>query len=287
MRTFVCASSSLLGLNIMRQLRKFGCDATAAVNSGESAKILSDEGFQPVMVDMAQIDTLRDGIDGHQQLVLLTPYCEQMGSYAQNIVSAAKACGIQFIVQVCSVSSGTETTYDLGRVHGYAIQAVKESEIASCTIYQPNYFQVFSQQMALPIRQSGVLPLAWDEARVALVDARDVAKAIAVILRHSAAHTATSYDLTGSEALSGADVADIISAASGRPVQYRGFSQQQTREYLLERGLDRWMLEMTLSHARHLSQNGAANVTDHIQMITGEEPRHFREFASEFADCWK
>jgi nucleoside-diphosphate-sugar epimerase len=66
---------------------------------------------------------------------------------------------------------------------------------------------------------NGRLPLPMEDARIASIDVGDIAEVAATILTGSG-HERASYPLTGPEALSMAEVAEKLSAAIGKRVEY-------------------------------------------------------------------
>ena len=85
------------------------------------------------------------------------------------------------------------------------------------TILQPSDYMQMSAQGYLADR--GVFILSFDlDRRQALVDLEDVAEVLAKVLREGRAHYGATYELTSDDNLTGHEIADALSRATGRPV---------------------------------------------------------------------
>lgn len=91
---------------------------------------------------------------------------------------------------------------------------------ADATILRANwFFQNFSEDLFLPYIQSGTLALPAGDIPEPFIDADDIAEcAVACLL--DPAHIGKTYELSGAEALTFADVTAIIGQAIHRPVHF-------------------------------------------------------------------
>jgi uncharacterized protein YbjT (DUF2867 family) len=106
-------------------------------------------------------------------------------------------------------------------------------------VIRPNWFmQNFNTYWVQGIQQQGAIFLPTGQAKGSFIDARDIAAAAAVLLQgHS--HDGQEFDLTGGEALNHAQVAQVLSAASGRAIRYEDISPEAMLQGLLGAGLPR------------------------------------------------
>ena len=84
--------------------------------------------------------------------------------------------------------------------------------------------------------------------------------------------------MTGPEALSIADLAEIISRITGRPVRYQPASDEEFADMCREPGAPDYLPKamVTLYHAAAGGHLGM--VTDHIERLTGEPPEKLENF---------
>jgi uncharacterized protein YbjT (DUF2867 family) len=152
------------------------------------------------------------------------------------------------------------------------------------TILRPNWLmQNFDEDDAVyarAIREDDELYAGGNGRRVAFVDARDVAEAAATVLTEDGHHTGE-YDLTGPEALTYEEVAEVLAKASGRPVRHVDADVDQHRAHFARSGRpDPWIDHMM--HLFVLVRAGVFDgVTDDVQRLTGHAPRTLAAYADE------
>jgi uncharacterized protein YbjT (DUF2867 family) len=130
------------------------------------------------------------------------------------------------------------------------------------------------------IESSGVLPNPAGQARIACVDARDVA-AVASAALTGEGHVGRRYSVTGPEALTHAEMAGHIGAASGRDVRCADVSPEAQREALLAGGMPEWHADVIAEFSSFFREGGAAAVSDVVETVTGRPARRFDSFARE------
>jgi len=152
-------------------------------------------------------------------------------------------------------------------------------------ILRPNLFLQNVPESNIPaIGPDGNLYLDAGDARISMVDTRDVAAVAAVVLTEPG-HAGQSYDVTGPEALSYTDVAAALTRSIGREVQYVDVPDDAVRQALAGYGLDAWLVEALIGLYQDYRRSGAdgyaAQVTDTVQRLTGRAPRTLAGLLSE------
>lgn len=116
------------------------------------------------------------------------------------------------------------------------------------------------------------------QARISMVDTRDVA-AVAAALLTEPGQEGAEHDLTGPEALSYEDVASKLSSALGRKITYVDVPDEAVRQTLQGFGLDEWLLgsgawsTSTRTTDDPAPAGFAAQVTDTVERVGGRPPR--------------
>jgi uncharacterized protein YbjT (DUF2867 family) len=160
------------------------------------------------------------------------------------------------------------------------------------------------------IRDADELPVPAGRGRTSFVDSRDIGEAAAKLLlsyspepaarqwRHAqesgraaaeapAVSAASSYELTGSEALSYAEVAEVLSRELGRDIVYTQPSLRRFRKRALAAG---WAPGYTRVVGRlfYTVRFGmAARVTDDLARILERAPRQLSEYARDYRGAWQ
>ena len=114
---------------------------------------------------------------------------------------------------------------------------------------------------------------------------RDVACAAFMSLS-GAQHLNKSYELTGSEALSYFEVAEILSDVLKKPIAYRNSSLLSFiwRSWRKHKNLSLVLVMAIIYTTARFGQAGS--ITEELTKLLGRKPILFRQFAEDYKDCW-
>ncbi len=150
---------------------------------------------------------------------------------------------------------------------GWALRAERavRSNGRSWTILRPNWFmQVFTDPRYYRDQLlDGELPFASGGARVAWIDARDIA-AVAERALLDEGHAGQVHELSGPESLSLPRTAELLSRAAGHPVVHREVTIDDT--VAGTGGFERELSALTFQRVR---AGVFAGVTDTVERVTG------------------
>ncbi|RBY87772.1 nucleoside-diphosphate sugar epimerase [Blastococcus sp. TF02A-30] len=148
----------------------------------------------------------------------------------------------------------------------------------SWTILRPSWFmQVFTDPRFYRDRllDDGELPFADGGARVAWIDARDIA-AVAGRALLDDAHSGQVLELSGPESLSLARTAALLSAALGHPVAHRELTVEEA--VAGSEGFERELSVLTFERVR---AGVFSAVTDDVERVTGRPARSLARFLAD------
>jgi uncharacterized protein YbjT (DUF2867 family) len=117
------------------------------------------------------------------------------------------------------------------------------------------------------------------------VDVRDIASAALAALVEKG-HEGQIYNLTGPQALSHREMAEKLSRALGRRIDFVDVPPEAMQETLIKFGLPVWQADGLIEDYAHYSRGEAAEVTTGVQDATGRPPRSFDDFASDYAQAF-
>ena len=92
------------------------------------------------------------------------------------------------------------------------------------------------------------------------------------------AHAGNTYDLTGPQALSLADVARIINDVRGRTVTFHDETIEEAYASRAPYGAPPWQLDAWVSTYTAIGSNVMADPTDAVERITGTPPTSLDDF---------
>jgi uncharacterized protein YbjT (DUF2867 family) len=131
------------------------------------------------------------------------------------------------------------------------------------------------------ISSQGVFYAPAGNAKVSVVDVRDVASVAARILNESG-HEGKTYDITGPQALTHAEMADQLSKAAAKPIKYVDIPADAMRQALLGFGMPAWQADGLIEDYDHYRRGEAGVVTETVRDVTGSEATSFSEFAKDY-----
>jgi hypothetical protein len=98
-----------------------------------------------------------------------------------------------------------------------------------------------------------------------------------------AGHVGKTYDLTGPEALTHAELAEQLSQAVGRRIRYVDIPPEALREALVASGLPAWQADGIVEDNAPYRRGEAAVVTPTVEDLTSKKPITFAQFARDYA----
>ncbi|MEV1073646.1 hypothetical protein [Micromonospora parva] len=183
---------------------------------------------------------------------------------------------MRHIVRLSAIGAAHDAPTRNGRLHALSDAELQESGIG-WTILRPSHFM----QNLLAAKAGEHLFGLFGDARVGLIDARDIAAAGAAILTAPEQHQGMIYTPTGPESITLDQAAQEMARTLGQPVRYMPQNPEQTRDGLLQAGLDQWSAEVLAEYRVAYGSGWGDFTNDHVERIVGRQPRTFAEFVSD------
>jgi uncharacterized protein YbjT (DUF2867 family) len=233
---------------------------------------------RPVRFDWEEPATWPEAVAGAGAVYLMRP------DLADAPDRVAELTGMSPDAHVVLLSEqGAETLPDTSWERG-AERAVTD-QVRTWTLLRPSWFQ---QVLTDPryylgaIQGEGVLPLSTGGAKIAFVDARDIAAVAVAALLDPADSAGSAYEITGPEGLTLVQVAELVAAASGRPVVA---ADPPVAEAVA--GLEPWLVDQLTGVLERVRDGVFGEVTDDVERVTGNPPIPMATFVKEHADLWR
>ena len=166
----------------------------------------------PTSIGPTRIDAALDGVD---RLFLLTRQTGRQLAQEEAVIAAAARAGIGRVVKLSVFRADETSPLQIARQHRRAERALQDSGLQH-TVLRP----VFFMQNLFAMVRDGTIATAAGDGRVAMIDARDIAAAAVAALTTVPARGRV-YTLTGPDAVSFDQVAEVIGRQSGRAVRHR------------------------------------------------------------------
>jgi uncharacterized protein YbjT (DUF2867 family) len=187
---------------------------------------------------------MSSALQGCEAFFSLTPLVENMVEAGIKAIEAAKAAGVRKIVRSSAQGAGPEAAIQLGRMH-YAVEKAVEDSGISFTVLRPTNFMQNYLNFGTPqtIQGQGAFYAPLGDAKLSPIDTRDISAVAAKVLIESG-HEGKRYELTGSESLSSAEIAELFSKALGRKISYVDISEEKAREAMAANGVPAWLVKV-------------------------------------------
>jgi uncharacterized protein YbjT (DUF2867 family) len=215
---------------------------------------------------------------------LLTNSSQQAETQQSTFVEIASRTGVKQIVKLSQWAADPESPVRFLRYHAAVEKKIQDSGIAY-TFLRPNLFMQGLLAFRDSIKHQGKFFAAIGDARISVVDVRDIAAAAAAALT-SEGHTGKIYNLTGPEALTHQQMAEKLSNALNRQIQFVDISPEMMRDTLLSVGIPPWQVEGLIEDYAHYHRGEASTVETGVQDATGRSAHSFDDFARDYAPAF-
>ena len=136
------------------------------------------------------------------------------------------------------------------------------------------------------IRTQGGLYQPVGDGHVSFIDARDIGAVTAEVFT-TGGHAGNAYTLTGPEAISYAQAADILSQARGKKIAFVDISGDDARQGMKGAGMPEWMIEAILELTGLIKNGYMSTVTSTVEDITGTKSGTFETFVRDNVEAWQ
>jgi NAD(P)H dehydrogenase (quinone) len=192
-----------------------------------------------------------------------------------NAVDAAVTSGVERIVYLSFYGASADATFTFARDHWHTEQHIRRSGTSFIFLRDNLYLDGL---VGFWIGADGVLAGPAGDGRVGAVARDDVADVAVTVLLDPSAHDGQTYDLTGPEAVSLAEVTEAVAAASGRPVRYHAETMEAAYASRAHYGRPRFEVDGWVSGYVAVANGELDAVTDTIPRLTGHPATGLEDF---------
>lgn len=277
----ITGATGKTGSPVVEQLVERGYPVRAFVHRlDERSQHLKDLGAQLAVGDFQDLASVRSAMEGVKRVYFCyPPQGGRLLEAAANVAIAARDAGVEALVNMSQIVAREEAESPLSFQHWQSEQLFDLTGVGAIHI-QPTFFAEDLYLFAgSTIAAEGKMYLPFGSERHAPVTAEDIARVVVAILADPVPHVGRRHVITGSENLTLTEMAEVLSAELGKPVEYVDLPIEQWRTVLVEKvGFPEFLATHLTAAAQDHKDGLFSVVTDVVEKIGGRPPQSLAEF---------
>jgi len=272
-----------LGGRVARRLAERGVAQRLVVRDPGRAPAL--EGAEVVPGSYDDRDGLRRAFQGARTLFMVSASEDpDRLRLHDNVVGAATDAGVERVVYTSFFGAAPACTFTFGRDHWHTEQRIKASGLRHTFLRDSLYLDF----LPLMVGADGVIRGPAGDGRVAAVARDDIADvAAAVLLDEGERHDGRTYDMTGPEALSMAEIAEVLSRFAGRPIAYHAETLEEAYASRASYGAPDWEVDGWVTTYVAIANGDLEGVSDDVAAVAGHPPMSLAELLRANPDSYR
>ena len=280
-RIFVTGATGNVGREVVVALRNAG--VRFRIGARKPGGVEAAPNQDVVAFDFLNAATYRPAIaDCNAIFLLRPPAISNTRDTLNRFIDVARDANVDQIIFVSVAGAGSNPI-----VPHHAVERRLQEGPPGWTILRPGFFaQNLESAYLQDIRDDDRIYVPAGRRKVSFIDTRDLADVAVRALLEPRLHSGQAYTLTGPEALSFAEVADLLSAELGRPIAYSPASATGYMRHLVKAGLP--VSQALIQTVLHCSLRfGQAEVIDPtLVRLLGRPPRTMAEYIRDRREIW-
>jgi NAD(P)H dehydrogenase (quinone) len=277
---FVTGASGQLGRRVVELLLEKGAvKIVAGTRKPEKLADLAARGVTVRHADFENAKELEAALAGADRvLIISTDAIDRPGRrLAQHkaAVAAAASAGVKHAVYTSMPNPETSPVV-FAPDHLGTEQALKASGLTYTILRNCWYMDFLIPGLAAAVA-SGKLITATGNGAAPYVTREDCAQAAAAALASSDTSNKT-WNITGPDSLTYAELAKIASDLTGRPVVFESVTPEERTAQLIAAGTPEFIAKLLVSSQMAIAQGKMGTPTTAVKELTGREPMSVREF---------
>jgi uncharacterized protein YbjT (DUF2867 family) len=282
----VTGATGLNGQELLRRLSAQGSAVRALVrNPAKAETIAALPHVEIVQGDMAHPEALAAGLRDIDRAMLISSSDPMMLDVQTNFIDAARKAGVKHIVKLSGIMPELNSAFRFAHMHGEIEKRLEASGMAFTHLRAGEFMPAYFRQVP-NITAKGAMFLPMEEARIASIDVGDITEIAARVLT-SSGHEGKTYPLTGPEALTMTEVAEKLSAATGKTIRYVNVPPDAARQAQLAAGMPPYLADALFELFAERRNGKEAKVWPDAQALLGRLPTSFDEFAGRNAAVFR
>lgn len=281
LKILVTGATGNVGQEVIRLLRSQNCHVCAAVRNPNDAQQIFDSDIKCIPFDFTNPNTFEDAFKNVNKLFLVRP--PALADVHQQIVpalNAAKLAGVEHIVFLSLLGAERNPFLPHSKIERYLNQLGIPATFLRCSFFMQNFNTTHTED----IKTRGELLMPAGNGKTSFIDVRDIA-AVAVRTLIEDRHQSRAYDLTGQEALTYYEVADIFTSVLGKRVRYSPSLLKFVRQ-MRSSGLPMDFVLVMVAIYTTARLGLAGRITSDTEQLLNRSPLTIRQYIEDYRHFW-
>jgi uncharacterized protein YbjT (DUF2867 family) len=236
-----------------------------------------------VHFDWDDATTHRAALQGVDRLYLVAPvlrmdFADQVATF----LDLAEAAGVHHVTYLSAY--GIDQAAPQVALRAVELDLIGRGVITHSILRPAWFMQNFSETFLKPV--DGVITAPTADGSEAFIDAEDIAAVAAETLARPDAHAGAAYALTGPEAITMSEAAEVIAGVTGKPVKHNDIDRDVWIQGSVAAGVPAEYGEMLRMLTETIASGMGARPNDNVEKVTGAPPITFADFARRAAPAW-
>lgn len=280
-KILVTGATGNVGSRVVHELRGRDVHVRAFVRDRDKASAMLGGGVEPALGDFADEVSIRAALHGVDGVFLACSNQPRQVEYENRVIDAAKELGVRRIVKLSALGAEAGSPVAFWDWHARIEDHLRASGVPSAVL-RPAFSMANLLASAGAVKYTGKLFVPAGETGISMIHPQDVA-AVASVALTGAGHEGEVYTLTGPEAITFDGVAERLSEAVGREIEYLNVPDGAALSGMVEQGLPEFVAAQIVAVFGFLRGGAQGRTTDTLRSLTGRDPHSFADFASEHA----
>jgi uncharacterized protein YbjT (DUF2867 family) len=269
----ITAAAGTTGRHVLHALSRAGLPVRALLHSHVRAEGVRALGArETVTADLTQPDEVRAALEGCAAVVHIGPPMHPREiTMGQNVIDAARQAGVAHVVLMSVTHPQLEPL--LNHQSKLAVERHLLTSRLPFTILQPMHYMQNVRVAECLATGRFAQPYSLDRP-LSFVDLADVGEVTATVLAAPQEHTWATYELCGTDTLTGHEIAGILTDVGGAPVR----AEQVPVEAVLPEGAPDYTVDGFTRLAHHYDRYGILGNPNVLRLLLGRRPTTFEGY---------
>ena len=281
-RIAVTGATGGVGGRVARRLADAGVVQRLVVRDPARAPELDNADV--VVAQYADAEAMRRALDGIETLFFVSAAeaADRLDQH-KTAVDAAVAAGVRRIVYVSFLGAAPQATFTLARQHWATEEHIRASGVRFTFLRD----SLYSDFLPLMVGADRMIRGPAGDGAASVVARDDIADVAVAVLLDDGGHDGTTYDVTGPQALTMAEMAEELSRAVGQPIRYVNETLEEAYASRASYGAPDWEVEGWVTSYAAIAAGELATVSDTVRRVAGHEATSLAEQLRRYPDSYQ